>query len=166
MRHVNTNVNTALFLGIVSLTDLFVSILLSVTLFVNENLMKEVTKVVEYYLLYAFTFYNMILALVALFMVGNFTNILLRVTRDRKGFHNRLIIMSYFILFDILIGSVYCALFINRYLETSNAYLFDATWAISIVTGFGVLLYICMYFLHPDLWHFKRRREINEMLVS
>lgn len=164
MTNIYRNVSMALMLGIISLADILYSILLTINLFVDLDFMVEVSKVIKYYMMYIFTFYNVGLGIVSLFLVGSYNNLLLQIDHDRKGFYNKLAVVSYFILIDISAGSVYLILLFTQFIKTRNELLSKACFGIGIVWILATLLYFSMYILHPDLWNCKRRREINEII--
>lgn len=158
------NVGAALAFGTFSLIIFLTALIVSIRLFIDLNFSIEAEKVINTYFVYAFTFYNMLIGLISLFFVGEYNMLLIRVAFDRKSWYNKLKILSYFILIDMLAGSFLTAIVINSHFPIYSDDIFHLTAAITTITILLYLNFICIYLLHPDLWNFKRRREIREMI--
>lgn len=158
------NVGAALSFGLFSIIIFLTSLILSIRLFLDNDFSTESERVINSYFIYAYTFYNMLIGLISLFFVGEYNMLLLRIAFDRKSWYTKLKIHSYFVLIDMIAGSVISTIFLNCYLKMKNVDVFHILVSLSLIVISSYMQFFCIYLLHPDLWNIKRRREIREMI--
>lgn len=155
---------TCLIYGILNLLDLFICIGLSLTLLLDRELSEILSMIVSGYILYTHIIYTIILTILGVFLVGDFTNIILKRSFEKKCFFTKLAIMAYLIIWNFIFGSCLLYFFIRNYLVTKDECVKNASCVLVFIAVFDLLLYACIHRLHPDLWHFKRNSDISRMM--
>lgn len=155
---------TCLCYGIFNLSNLFVCIGLALTLVLDKSLSLNIAEVVKGYALYGHIIYTILLNILGLFITGEFTNLVMKRSFDRKSFYTKLKIMACLLVCNLVGGTVLIFRLLANYIKTKELCVRNASIVLSSIAVLNFLLYLCVHMLHPDIWHLKRRRELNEMI--
>ncbi|KAM0675037.1 hypothetical protein GVAV_001376 [Gurleya vavrai] len=165
--HIVNSLTAGLLYSTFNIIYLFTTLSFILGLLISDSAVSLLSKFLYSFMVYIHCITNLLIAIYGYFLTGNYGDILFRRYFDIKQFYFKIELMVGLLISKFVIGITYIV-FLQFYIinnkEVASALM--CRYFILSLTALSVILLVCLYFIHPDLFRLKRNNEIREFVME